>query len=110
MYKYIIAFIILSFLTITHSNAQVLEPVTWETSVKKISDTEFDLISTATIDEGWHLYSQNVPEDGPIPTTFNYTTTDEFSLVEITTEEEGHVVDDPVFLMKIKFFEDKFQF
>ena len=110
MYKYIIAFIILSFLTITHSNAQVIEPVTWETSVKKISDTEFDLISTATIDEGWHLYSQNVPEDGPIPTTFNYTTTDEFSLVEITTEEEGHVVDDPVFLMKIKFFEDKATF
>ncbi|MEY8847500.1 protein-disulfide reductase DsbD domain-containing protein [Psychroserpens sp. XS_ASV72] len=90
--------------------AQVLEPVKWETSVTKISDTEYDLIATATIDEGWHLYSQNVPEDGPIPTTFNYTTTSDFKLVGKTLEDEGHTIDDPVFEMKIKFFELKADF
>ena len=92
------------------AKAQVFEPVTWETSVEKISDSEYDLISTATIDSGWHLYSQNVPEDGPIPTGFSYTTTSDFKTINDTSEEEGHTVDDPVFEMKIKFFEDKAEF
>ncbi|MFT4782195.1 MAG: thiol:disulfide interchange protein, partial [Pseudohongiellaceae bacterium] len=92
------------------TNAQVLEPVTWETSVEKISDTEYDLISTAAVDDGWHLYSQSVPDDGPIPTTFIYKATADYELNGTTQEEEGHTVDDPVFLMKIKFFEDKAEF
>ncbi|MCB0383565.1 MAG: thioredoxin family protein [Psychroserpens sp.] len=92
------------------AKAQVFEPVKWKTSVEQISETEYNLISTATIDKGWHLYSQNVPEDGPIPTTFSYTTTSDFEIINKTTEEEGHTVDDPVFEMKIKFFENKAEF
>lgn len=94
---------------IVASQAQILEPVKWSTSVEKISDTEYNLVSIATIDKGWHLYSQNVPDDGPIPTTFTYTE-DGFQLIENTKEEEGHTVDDPVFEMKIKFFENKAEF
>lgn len=90
--------------------AQVVEPVTWKTSVEKISDTEYDLISTATIDSGWHLYSQNVPENGPIPTTFLYKANADYELIGKTSEEEGHTVDDPVFQMRIKFFGDKAEF
>jgi len=51
------------------SNAQIHNPVTWETSVEKINDSEFNLLITAGIEAGWHLYSQNVPEGGPIPTS-----------------------------------------
>ncbi|MFD2915726.1 protein-disulfide reductase DsbD family protein [Psychroserpens luteus] len=91
-------------------NAQILEPVKWETSVEKISDTEYDLISTATVEGGWHLYSQNVPDDGPIPTTFLYKANADYELTGTTSEEEGHTVDDPVFQMRIKFFEDKAEF
>jgi len=90
--------------------AQVFEPVEWETSVEKISDIEYDLIAIATIDNGWHLYAQEVPEDGPIPTTFSYATTSDYKIIGETSEEEGHTVDDPVFEMKIKFFEDKAEF
>ena len=90
--------------------AQVFEPVIWKASVEKISDTEYDLIASATIDKGWHLYSQNVPEDGPIPTTFSYTLNSNFETLGVTSEEEGHTVDDPVFQMKIKFFENKAEF
>lgn len=100
-----------SFLAISiTANAQVFEPVKWTTSVEKISDTEYDLISNATIDSGWHLYAQNVPEDGPIPTTFNYTESSDFEIIGKTQEDEGHTVDDPIFEMKIKFFEDKAEF
>ncbi|WP_229724589.1 protein-disulfide reductase DsbD family protein [Winogradskyella forsetii] len=90
--------------------AQVFDPVKWETKVEKVSDTEYDLISTATIDSGWHLYSQVVPEGGPIATGFSYTTNADFELIGQTSEDEGHVVDDPVFEMKIKFFENKAEF
>lgn len=93
------------FLSIT-SNSQILNPVKWATSVVKLSDTEYELISTATIEPGWHLYSQAVPEDGPIPTTFTYDDSDgNFKIIGNTTEEAGHTVDDPVFEMKIKYFE-----
>ena len=92
------------------AKAQVYEPVKWVTSIEKISDVEYDLISTATVESGWHLYSQSVPEDGPIPTTFVYKTNDDYELVGKTIEDDGHVVDDPVFQMKIKFFEDKAEF
>ena len=91
-------------------NAQILEPVKWETSVEKISDTEYDLISTATVEGGWHLYSQNVPDDGPIPTTFLYKANADYELTGTTSEEEGHTVDDPIFQMRIKYFGDKAEF
>ncbi|PLB19256.1 MAG: Cytochrome c-type biogenesis protein DsbD, protein-disulfide reductase [Flavobacteriaceae bacterium FS1-H7996/R] len=73
----------------------------------KLSDTEYELISTATIEPGWHLYSQAVPENGPIATTFTYDDSEgNFKTMGNTTEEAGHTVDDPVFEMKIKYFEN----
>ncbi|QDO95566.1 cytochrome C biogenesis protein [Formosa sediminum] len=91
-------------------NSQILEPVKWNTSVNKISETEYELIATASIDKGWHLYSQNVPENGPIPTTFTFKGDKNYLKKGNTQEEEGHIIDDPVFEMKIKFFEDKANF
>ncbi|REE27196.1 thiol:disulfide interchange protein DsbD [Winogradskyella pacifica] len=90
--------------------SQVFDPVKWETKVEKISDTEYNLISTATIDAGWHLYSQNVPNNGPIPTTFVYTESKDFELIGKTSEEEGETIDDPVFQMRIKYFGEKAEF
>ncbi|MCL8006288.1 thioredoxin family protein [Gelidibacter japonicus] len=106
----IFLYFLLVSLTWTTAKAQVLEPVKWSTSVEKISDTEYDLISKATIDRGWHLYSQEVPEDGPIPTTFIYDTGKDAELIGNTTEEEGRTVNDPVFNMRIKYFDDSAEF
>ncbi|KJD34493.1 thiol:disulfide interchange protein DsbD [Tamlana nanhaiensis] len=101
-----ILFVLAAFICSSAVFAQILEPVKWSTSVEKISDTEYILVSKATIENGWHLYSQNVPEEGPIPTSFIYD--DGGGAIQIvgnTSEEEGHTIDDPVFEMKIKFFE-----
>lgn len=106
MNKTLLAFVFLFFCQFTVS-AQMYDPVKWSTSVKKISDTEYQLISTATIEEGSHLYAQNVPDGGPIPTTFSYKVTDDFKLIGNTIEETGITVDDPVFEMRIKYFENK---
>ena len=91
-------------------NAQVLDPVDWETSVEKISDSEYDLVASSTIDPGWHLYSQDVPEDGPIATLFTFEENTGYELVGSVAEEEGVTINDPVFQMRIKFFEDKAEF
>ncbi|GAA3604253.1 cytochrome c biogenesis protein CcdA [Flavivirga amylovorans] len=99
----------LFFLTVSHS--QVFDPVKWSTSVEKISDTEYKLISKANIESGWHLYSQDVPEGGPIATTFTFNDAGgAFKAIGNTIEEEGHTVNDPIFEMEIKFFEDKAAF
>ncbi|KQC28696.1 protein-disulfide reductase DsbD family protein [Flagellimonas eckloniae] len=91
-------------------HSQILDPVKWSTSVEKVSDNEYDIIATATIDAGWHLYSQNVPEGGPIPTSFSFQDSENYELVDEMKEAEGHIIDDPVFGMRIKFFEDKTAF
>lgn len=90
--------------------SQILEPVEWSTSVEKISKDTYILVSKANIEKGWHLYAQDVPEDGPIPTTFSYNLDNEVALLGQTKELEGHLVDDPVFLMKIKYFEEYAEF
>ena len=62
----------LTFLTFGFVYGQILEPIKWSTSVIKISETEYDLVAIATIEKNWHLYSQNVPDDGPIPTALSF--------------------------------------
>lgn len=106
----IFLYLLLVSLPWTTAKAQVLDPVKWSTSVEKISDTEYDLIAKATIDRGWHLYSQSVPEDGPIPTTFMYDTGKHAELMGNTIEDEGQTVDDPVFNMRIKYFDNVAEF
>ncbi len=51
--------------------AQQANPVSWAFSSKKIGDKQYELHMTATIQKGWHLYSQTQPEDAiAIPTGF----------------------------------------
>lgn len=88
------------------ANAQIYEPVTWSTSVKKISESEYELSALAKIEKGYHLYSQDVPDNGPKPTVFTFDDTNgEFTLIGNTEEDEGHTEFDPIFEMDIKFFE-----
>lgn len=91
--------------------SQLYNPVKWSTVVEKLSDTEYKLIAVATIELGSHLYSQDVPDGGPIPTTFTYDDEDGvIKLIGNTSEERGETVDDPAFGMKIKYFENSARF
>lgn len=53
------------------ANSQVLKPVKWQISFKKVSEGVYDIICKATVESGWHLYDTKLPENGPLPTTFN---------------------------------------
>ncbi|MFY7739570.1 MAG: cytochrome c biogenesis protein CcdA [Flavobacterium sp.] len=63
---------LIAFLVLTNINAQIKKPVTWTSKVEKVSDTDFNLVMNATIEEGWHVYSQFTPEDGPLPIVLEF--------------------------------------
>lgn len=88
------------------SRAQILTPVTWSYAVKKTSPTEGVIFLKATIDEGWHVYSQYVGEGGPVKTTFTFESSPSYSLVGKTVEPKPIVRMEKVFNnMNVPFFE-----
>ena len=105
MKKFLLPLLLVIF-SMTALHSQILDPVRWSTSVKKISDTEYDLISKASVDKGWHLYSQEVPEDGPLPTLFAFEDNKAISFVGKVKESKGTTEHDVVFDMVITFFEN----
>ena len=98
---------ILIFIISLVSYGQIYNPVKWTTSVKKISDKESELIVTAILDDEWHIYSQEIPKGGPIPTLFSFIGDKKYLKKGNTKEGEGHVVDDKMFDMRIKYFDTK---
>ena len=61
-------------LVVTQVMAQMASPVKVTSQLKEISATEAELVFNATIDAGWHMYSTNVVEYGPTPTTITFET------------------------------------
>ncbi|MBR1669047.1 MAG: thiol:disulfide interchange protein, partial [Bacteroidaceae bacterium] len=53
------------------ANAQFAKPVKVATSIKETSATEAVITFACTIDNGWHMYSTQVVDGGPTPTTLN---------------------------------------
>jgi len=56
-------------------SAQILNPVKWQYSAKKIGNGQYILHMTALIQPGWHVYAQDAGE-GPVPTSFKFEKTD----------------------------------
>lgn len=62
----------LFFTATTISHAQQLEPVKWEQKVEKQEDGTYKVDFIASVEEGWYIYSQNLEEGGPIPTSIEF--------------------------------------
>ena len=58
-----------SLLTVSVAYAQMTNPVKVQCQLKEVSATEAELVFNATIEQGWHMYSTEVVEFGPTPTT-----------------------------------------
>ncbi len=88
-----------------NTSTEIFAPVKWIFNSKKISDTEFDLVLTAKIDDGWYVYSQVIEGEGPIPTSFEIEDPKGIELVgkakERGKEKSGF---DPVFGIDLKKF------
>ncbi|MFZ4543958.1 MAG: protein-disulfide reductase DsbD family protein [Saprospiraceae bacterium] len=81
-------------------------PVKWNYEVKKISDTEYDLLFKAAIDKGWSIYSQQKNgDDGPVPTSFQFKENSGIALIGKVEESKNRIeIFDKVFKMKISKF------
>jgi len=91
--------------------SQILEPVTWQITSKKISSNTVELLFNASIDKGYHLYSLTIPEDGPLPTVFTFEESKDITLVDSVHEVTIPIEEfDDVFELNIKFFEGKASF
>jgi len=89
--------------------AQIEEPVEWSFKTKHIGNDEFDLISTATVDKGWYIYSQDLADDGPVPTTFSFDAKESRYELVGRTDEDGNFIEgfDKIFEMHVKKFKNK---
>jgi thiol:disulfide interchange protein DsbD len=108
MQKIIIS--VLSFFFFLGINAQSQNPVSWQASYKSTSATEGEIIIRATIEKGWHTYSQKPTDAGPIPTNFKFTEVKNYSLIGKTEESNAHEEFVKAFDAKIAVFSDKAEF
>lgn len=87
-----------------------LNPVKWEMSYEQISETEGNLVFTATMDDKWHIYSQKQSGDGPIPTSFSFLVTPDWELVGSVTEPQPENVYTDVFQSNVLMFSKQVAF
>ena len=92
-------------------NAQIFDPVKWKTKVVQKSDTEFELVMDATIDDDWHMYSQYTPDGGALPSVFEYKNAKgNYTLVGKTKESPYKKVFNDIFEVDEYYFAKTAQF
>ena len=91
--------------------AQIQNPVQFKTELKSISESELQIVFTGTIDAGWHVYSTDLGDGGPISASFH---TDKMEGLELAGKlmPQGKEIEnfDKLFDMKVRYFENKATF
>lgn len=91
--------------------AQIQEPVKFKTELKTLSANEAEIIFSGAVENGWHIYSTDLPEGGPISATFNV---DKIEGAEVVGKlmPRGKEIEkmDPIFEMKVRYFEKQATF
>jgi len=102
-------FIFMLFVSITAFAQQ--KPAHFTVQQKQVSPTEVDLIFSAKIDAGWHVYSTNLPADGPTSTTLHIEKAEGVTPVgKLTARGKELNVFDKAFEMKLRYFENSVSF
>ena len=111
MKKSLVLSLLLMLMGLMPAVAQIQDPVQFKSEWKSLSDTEAQIVFTADIDAGWHVYSTDLGDGGPISATFN---TDKMEGLELDGKlmPQGKEVEnfDKLFEMKVRYFENKATF
>ena len=105
-----IILIVAVFLICATSFAQILKPVKWSYASKRINDNEAIVFIKATMEKGWHIYSQTVPDGGPEATSFTFSASNDYKLKGKTSEPEPITRFVNAFKMKLSYFENSVVF
>lgn len=100
----------LLFFTSLGAFAQLDEPVTWSYVAKKTSATTATVFIKASIEDGWHVYSQTVKPGGPSKTAFTFAKSKDYTLVGGTIEPKPISKFEKVFNMNVPYFADEVVF
>lgn len=90
------------------ASAQIKDPVDWTFEAKKKNADTYELVITANVPKPWHMYSQNMPTGGPIPTKVVFNNNPLVKKIG-TTKEMGKLekINDKIFGMEVQFFSGK---
>ncbi|MBP5713396.1 MAG: thioredoxin family protein [Prevotella sp.] len=103
--------IILSVLVTVAAHAQMMDPVHFSSELKMLSGDQAEIIFSATIDDGWHVYSTDLGNDGPIQATFNKVKMEGVETVGKLKPRGNEIKQfDKMFNMELRFFEKKATF
>lgn len=102
---------ILGLLGCNSLQAQFDKPVQWHFSATPANGSEVQLIFNATLEKGWHIYSQYIGTEGPLPTTFSFAPSSDYTQIG-RMEEKGIPVKsyDKTFLMDLVWFANSVTF
>lgn len=93
------------------AQAQIQDPVKFKSELKVLSADEAEILFTATIDKGWHVYSTDLGDGGPISATFNVENISGAEVVGKLKPVGKEVASfDKLFEMKVRYFENTAQF
>ncbi|MDR1403644.1 MAG: thioredoxin family protein [Tannerellaceae bacterium] len=108
--KKLIGILVLTLTTVT-AQAQIFTPVKWKINLDDSGASEKAIVFTATMDSGWHLYDMDLPEGGPVSTSFTFET---LKGAELTGKPVASVapvsVYDELFDMNLRWFGGKVSF
>ena len=88
------------------AQAQILTPVKWKIKLDdKGGAPEKEIVFTATADKGWHLYDMNLPEGGPVSTSFTFETLNGAELIgQPVPSVKPTTVYDEQFAMNLRWY------
>ena len=92
------------------ATAQIQDPVKWSFSVKDLNENESELVFTAQLDQGWHLYSQHTDPNGPFPIAFEFTPSADYKRIGGVSEPKPHEEFDKDFNCTVRSFEGRVVF
>jgi hypothetical protein len=93
-----------------HLQAQILAPVKWSYAAKDIGHNEAMLFIKATIEPGWHLYSQYIKDGGPVKTSFAFSPNGGYKLIGKPFEPKAISKFEKVFGIEVGYFENSVVF
>jgi thiol:disulfide interchange protein DsbD len=95
----------LAFVVTAMAQAQIMTPVQWKIEWNDSGTPEKAIVFTAVCDEGWHLYDMNLPEGGPVSTSFTFETADGVELTGSPVPSVKPVtVHDEMFRMDLRWY------
>lgn len=102
--KKLFSILLLVFATLA-VQAQIHQPVKWKIKLEDSKTAEKEIVFTATIEKGWHLYDMNLPEGGPVSTSFTFETLQGAELIgQPVSNIKPTVVYDEQFAMDLRWF------